>query len=329
MTIASLYKQDLLSIAGLSRNTITELLKLSRQFKYHHKHINLLHNKILANCFFEPSTRTKFSFTSAIYRLGGKELGFAGIDNLSIKKGETYTDSIRILGAYADIIVFRHPEAGSATLAAASTDTPLINAGDGANQHPSQTLIDLFSIQECFGRLQQLNIGICGDLKYSRTVHSLVEACTLFDMQLFLIAPTELELPQYLLQLLTAKKISFVTLDINNIAAALGSLDILYVTRLQRERLDDINNHINNANHTTTNTITYNYKITLDMLKRYGANHLKVLHPLPRVNELEQAIDSSPYAYYFQQAANGVPVRQAILAAILAKECYIPDVVYQ
>lgn len=265
-------------------------------------------NFVMASCFFEPSTRTKLSFDYAFYRLGGNVIGFSSEDLISMKKGESLSDTMRIIGAYCDVVIFRHSGSGSAYLAADAAKKPLINAGDGVNQHPTQTLLDLFTILECHEKIDGLHIGVMGDLKYGRTVHSLIEALSLFDVELSLIAPKSLHLPNEFTDLLDQRKINYQYHD--QFANCLPDLDILYTTRLQRERF---NEEIDPNYHE-------NYQVNVNNLTALAKKSLKVLHPLPRVNEICVQVDNTPYAFYFEQAANGVPVRQALLAGVLGFE---------
>ena len=268
---------------------------------------NLLKDKILATLFFEPSTRTRLSFLSSMEQLGGKVMGFATAGMTSIKKGETLWDTIKMAQAYADVIVLRHPLEGSARLAAEASSKPIINAGDGANQHPTQTMLDLYTIQKVKGKLTNLNIGMLGDLKYGRTVHSLVIALSHFNPKFYFIAPKELQMPQAYLDDLKEKKIKFVTES--NLMKVSKQLDILYVTRIQKERFAD--------------PIEYEkfkgiYKLDTSLLPHIKKD-LKIMHPLPRVDEIDKSLDETDHAVYFDQAANGIPVRKALLALILGK----------
>lgn len=297
--------RHLITIAELSRQEIEQILKKATEFKKKPPK-NLLQDQIIASCFFEPSTRTRLSFETAALRLGAKVIGFDEGSNTSVKKGETLFDTIKVIGGYADLLVIRHPLEGSARLATLATNKPVINAGDGANQHPTQTLLDLFTIQECQKSLEGLKIAIVGDLKYGRTAHSLSYACALFDMRLFFVSPEELSLPESLLHELKKKrgKFSFH----RSLSEIIDKVDILYVTRLQKERFDPL----------LYAQVKENYHVNLELLKK-GKKNLKVLHPLPRVGEIEKEVDGSGYDYYFEQAENGVYVRQALLALLLGK----------
>lgn len=298
-----LYGKDILSIRDLNLAEIELILKVAEQFKRKSPK-KYLEDKIVAHCFFEPSTRTRLSFEAATLRLGGKSIGFSDATNLSTQKGETLQDSTRIIASYADAIVIRHPQEGAARLAADIAEIPVINAGDGANQHPTQALLDLFTIKECQKKIAGLNIALAGDLKYGRTIHSFAQLCCWFDVRLFLISPETLSLPTQIFDLLKKKGIRFSFHE--SIEEIINKLDILYMTRIQQERFSpDEYQRVKNQ-----------CVLTLDMLNKVKPN-FKILHPLPRVNEIPPAIDTTPYAHYFQQAANGLYVRQAILALLL------------
>lgn len=297
------YQQDVLSIKELSLQQIELILRTATELKKNPQH-NLLANKIVAHCFFEPSTRTRLSFESATLKLGGKTIGFASDESLSIQKGETLYDTMRVISSYADLIVLRHPREGSARLAAEASAVPVINAGDGANQHPTQTLVDLFSIKECQGKLDELSIALVGDLKYGRTVHSFAQACKLFNIRLFLVAPEALTLPESICDTLKREGVRFSFHQ--TLQEVIHKVDVVYMTRIQKERM---------TQHEYMATKD-NLMLTKKVLEQAKPN-LRILHPLPRVDEIDTEIDSTPYAYYFEQAANGVFVRQAILTLIL------------
>jgi aspartate carbamoyltransferase catalytic subunit len=297
--------RSLISIADLSKEEILLVLKRAEEMKKQAPH-DLLKSKILASCFYEPSTRTRFSFESAMIRLGGSIIGFSDSSSTSAKKGESLQDSMKMMGQYADIIILRHPSEGAARVACESTDKPVINAGDGANQHPTQTLLDLFTIKECKKKLQSLSIAFVGDLKFGRTVHSLSLACAYFDMRLFFISPEQLTLPDEIGRSLKKQGIKFSFH--RSIEEVLGKADILYMTRIQKERLD-------NSIYEKCKDV---YILREETLKKAKKN-LKILHPLPRVNEIETSIDKTSFAYYFQQAENGLYVRMALVSLILDK----------
>lgn len=293
----------IISIKDFNKQQIMTILELAKQFQQQPQ-TDLLQDKIIANCFFEPSTRTRLSFETAALKLGAKVIGFSDADSTSVKKGESLQDTIKIMATYADLIVIRHPHQGAARLAADVADVPVINAGDGANQHPTQALLDLFTMQQCQENLEHLNVALVGDLKYGRTIHSLVQACGLFNMRLFLVAPLNLALPDYLFDLLKVKGIKFSCHQ--HIEEVINKVDILYMTRIQQERFAKDEFPI----------ISSNFTITLDSLKNAKPN-LKILHPLPRIHEIDVAVDNTPHAFYFQQAANGLCIRQALLALLL------------
>ena len=301
----TLYGEDIISIRDLSSEKIALILNLAKKFK-DTKVADTLSQKIIAHCFFEPSTRTRLSFESATLRLGGNVIGFASDEAISIKKGETLHDTIRVVENYADLIVIRHPKEGAARLAADISTIPVINAGDGANQHPTQTLVDLFTIQECQGKLDGLSIALVGDLKYGRTIHSFAQACMRFNIRLFLVAPTWLALPDEICDSLKNAGVRFSFHQ--SLAEVINKVDIVYMTRLQQERINTPINH----------TLTEELILTEAMLSEAKPT-MKILHPLPRVNEIEADVDASPHAYYFEQAANGVCVRQAVLTLLLNK----------
>ncbi len=303
----SLYQKDIVSITDLSRHDLETIIEKAKIIKSSPQQ-SLLKDKVIASCFFEASTRTRLSFETAIQRQGGSIIGFADSANTSAgKKGETLTDSIHMISSYADAIVMRHPMEGSARLASEVSTVPVVNGGDGSNQHPTQTLLDLFTIHECQGKLDDLTVTFVGDLKYGRTVHSLTQALSLFNCRFQFIAPKALAMPNYLLRELDEKKIQYEHL--NTLEAAIPKSDILYMTRVQKERFDP----------TEYMHIASQYILTADLLVN-APEHLKVLHPLPRVDEISVDVDSTPFAYYFQQAENGVYARQALLALILNEE---------
>lgn len=304
--VNSLYQRDIISIKDLSLDEVQLILKTASSIK--NKQITgLIQDKIIAHCFFEPSTRTRLSFESATLRQGGKVIGFATDEVLSIKKGETLHDTMRVISDYADLIIIRHPKEGAARLAAEVSSKPVINAGDGANQHPTQALVDLFTIQDCQKRLDGLSIALVGDLKYGRTIHSFAEACMLFDVRLYLVSPDMLTLPETIADALKKRGIRFSFH--RSIEEIVQKVDILYLTRIQQERFSEAEYQL----------VKNHYILTPALLANAKPN-LKVLHPLPRVNEIDISVDATPYAYYFNQAANGVVVRQALLALLLNEQ---------
>ncbi|PAV01183.1 aspartate carbamoyltransferase [Arsenophonus sp. ENCA] len=303
-----LYLRDIISINDLKREDLLTVLEVATSLKQHPQP-NLLKHKVIASCFFEASTRTRLSFETAIHRLGASVVGFSDSNNTSLgKKGETLADTISVISQYVDAIVIRHPQEGASRLAAQfSGKIPVINAGNGANQHPTQTLLDLFTIQESQGSLNNLHIAMVGDLKYGRTVHSLTQALSKFDNNhLYFIAPEALSMPAHILHLLEEKGVTYSLHD--NIEAVLPKLDILYITRLQKERLDP-----SEYANVKAQFILNSHELAV------AKPGMKVLHPLPRMDEITTDVDKTSHAYYFQQAGNGIYARQALLALILNK----------
>ncbi len=291
---------DLISIGDLAKEDLDEILKMAHTFE---PPPDLLKGSILASCFFEPSTRTRLSFETAMLRLGGSVIGFSEIASTSSTKGESLADCIRVIGSYADIIAIRHKMEGSARLASEVTKTPVINAGDGANQHPTQALIDLYSIEKCQNRLDSLHIAIAGDLKFGRTVHSLCQALAFYRPRLYFISPESLQLCDSIQSELRKKGIKFSFHE--SFHEVMEKLDILYMTRIQKERF-------------ASDLFENPCKLKMDHLEKVKPN-FRILHPLPRVDEIETAIDSTPYAYYFAQAEHGTLIRSVLLAFMLGK----------
>lgn len=304
-----LFKKNIISINELKRNELELVLKKSEILKKKPQP-NLLKNKIIASCFFEASTRTRLSFETAVYRLGASIIGFPDGNNISLKKkGETLSDTISVISSYVDAIIIRHPQEGSARLATEfSNGIPIFNAGDGANQHPTQTLLDLFTIKETQDRLSHLNIAMVGDLKYGRTVHSLTQALAKFkDNKFFFISPDALIMPNYINDMLQKKEIFWKRCK--NIEEIISEIDILYMTRVQKERLD------------STEYANAKSKFVLHVKTlKHARKNLKILHPLPRIDEIDYDVDQTPYAWYFKQAANGIYARQAILSLVLIEK---------
>lgn len=302
----SFYQRSIISIEDLTKDEILFLLNRAADLKKK-KAKKSLEKFILASCFFESSTRTRLSFESAMLRLGGKVIGFSDSQTTSSSKGESLQDTIKTINSYADVIVLRHSMEGAARLASIVSTIPVINAGDGSNQHPTQTLLDLLTIKETQGKLEGINVAFVGDLKYGRTVHSLALAGSMFDMRYFFIAPNELSLPEEICHSLRLKGIKFSFHK--SIEEVMPKIDILYLTRIQKERMKE-NVTINEDDIFLKN---------ISSLKLAKKN-LKILHPLPRTNELDISFDTSPYAYYFEQAKNGLYVRQALLSLILCED---------
>ena len=299
-----LYQRHVISIADLTRHDLETVIATAQQLKREPR-TDLLKDKVVASCFFEASTRTRLSFETAVQRLGGTVIGFDDGGNTSLaKKGETMADSVRIITSYVDAFVMRHPKDGAARLASENSSVPVINGGDGSNQHPSQTLLDLFTIHETPGKLDGLTLAFVGDLKYGRTVHSLAQALALFNCKFYFIAPEALAMPDYICEQLDAHGIEYQLAA--SIEEVVPELDILYMTRVQKERFDE----------TEFQHLKSKYKLDASMLEGAKPN-LKVLHPLPRIDEIATDVDATPHAYYFQQAQNGVFARQALLALVL------------
>lgn len=262
--------------------------------------------KILATLFYEPSTRTRFSFEAAMLRLGGQVIGFSEPGSSSVSKGESIADTIRTIECYADIAVIRHPKEGSALVAQKSARIPIINAGDGGHHHPTQTLTDLLTIRLEKGSLDNLTVGFCGDLKFGRTVHSLIRALSRYsNIKVILISPDELRIPDYVWEDLSASGMEF--RETRDIGDVMPKLDVLYVTRVQRERFFNEDDYIR---------LKDSYIIDPPKLKN-ASRELMILHPLPRVNEISTEVDSDPRAFYFKQAENGMYVRMALIMALL------------
>jgi len=296
--------KSLISINDYSKEDYIRILKLAGEFERNPKQ-NILQGYVIASLFFEPSTRTRLSFESAVQRLGGKIIGFSEAGNSSVSKGETLKDTILTVSNYSDLIIMRHPVEGSARFASEVASVPIINAGDGANQHPTQCLLDLYSIQKTQGKLDNLHITVVGDLKYGRTVHSLIHAMIHFNPVFHFVSPITLRLPEEYKQLLRDNKIPF--FEHNEITDCIKESDIVYVTRVQRERFSDPMEY---------EKVKNTYILHNHMLEGTKEN-LRILHPLPRVTEINPDVDISPKAYYFTQALNGVYTRMAIISLIL------------
>jgi len=297
-------KRSLVSISDFTKKQQLRILELAAEFEKNPTQ-KILEDYVVATLFFEPSTRTRLSFETAVNRLGGKVIGFSDASSTSVKKGESLRDTIKVISNYSDLIVMRHPREGSARFASEVADVPIINAGDGANQHPTQTLLDMFSIMQTQGTLENLHIAFVGDLKYGRTVHSLVMALSNFNCTFHLVSPFELKLPSVVK--LHIKENNLEYYQYTNIEDVMDKVDILYMTRIQRERFSDPLEY---------EKIKNSYILNNDMLKNTKDN-LRILHPLPRVNEINEDVDDNKKAYYFEQALNGVYVRQALITSIL------------
>ncbi|HKL67695.1 MAG TPA: aspartate carbamoyltransferase [Bacteroidales bacterium] len=296
--------KSLVSIDDISTEEMVSILDLAKEFEKDPGQ-NLLGNKVIATLFFEPSTRTRLSFESAISRLGGKIVGFTDASSSSVTKGESLNDTIRTVNNYSDLIVMRHPIEGSARLASEISDVPIVNAGDGANQHPTQTMLDLYSIRKTQGSLDNLNIFLVGDLKYGRTVHSLLMAMSRWNTTFNFISPEELKMPvEYKLYL---DKLGLKYYEHSDFSNIINEADIIYMTRVQKERFSDPMEYEKVKNvYVLRNSMLANTK-----------DNMRVLHPLPRVNEIHTDVDANKKSYYFEQALNGVFTRQAILTRLL------------
>lgn len=304
-----LYRKHIISINDLNRQELELVLHTAAMLKASPQP-ELLKHQVIASCFFEASTRTRLSFETAMHRLGASVVGFADGSNTSLgKKGETLADTISVISTYVDAIVMRHPQEGAARLATEfSGGIPILNAGDGANQHPTQTLLDLFTIQETQSRLSNLSVAMVGDLKYGRTVHSLTQALAKFEgNRFYFIAPDALAMPGYITDMLDEQGIVWSRHD--SIEEVIPQLDILYMTRVQKERLDP------------SEYANVKAQFILRAADLAGArDNMKVLHPLPRIDEITTDVDKTPYAWYFQQAGNGIYARQALLALVMNSE---------
>lgn len=296
--------RSLVSISDYSKEEILSILDSAADFEANPNRKSL-DGQVIATLFFEPSTRTRLSFETAVVRLGGRIIGFSDSATSSSSKGETLNDTILMVGSYADAIVMRHPLEGAARYASEISPVPIINAGDGANQHPSQTLLDLYSIFKTQGTLENLNICLVGDLKYGRTVHSLIMAMSHFKPTFKFISPEELKMPEEYKVFCKRKNISFTeSTELND---NFDDSDILYMTRVQKERFQDLMEY---------EQVKNVYTLKNNMLANSKPN-LRVLHPLPRVTEIDPDVDKNEKAYYFQQAQNGLYVRQAIVSKVL------------
>lgn len=308
---ANFFERDFVSMRDLNRKDIEYLMDLSETMIPYAKGEKTKHpldGKILANLFFEPSTRTRLSFESAALRLGLDVMDVSQISATSIAKGETLADTIRMVDTYCDCIVLRHPHEGAARLAANVANSPVINAGDGAGSHPTQTILDLFTMRRCKGSIDGLNVVMLGDLKYGRTVHSLSDALTMFGAKLTFVAPDSLQMPDDIVDNLKKKGCS--PQKTSKLEDVIEEADVLYVTRIQKERFPDP---------TEYQKVAGTYRIDNEVL-REAQKDLIVMHPLPRIDEIAPEVDNTPHAKYFEQAFNGIPVRMALLCSILGGE---------
>lgn len=300
-------KRDLINITDLSTEEVDEMLDLADRITAEpEKYQDACAHKKLATLFYEPSTRTRLSFESAMYELGGNVIGFSDANSTSVSKGESVHDTMKVISCFADIIAVRHPKEGAAYVAAHSCDIPVINAGDGGHFHPSQTLADLLTIRREKGRLDSIKIGFCGDLKFGRTVHSLIDALLRYEnVEFWLISPEELTLPGYIKEKMTGA--GALWHETRSLEDSIPELDVLYMTRVQKERFFNEEDYIRLKN-------TY----VLDRAKLSAApEDMIVMHPLPRVNEIEVNVDDDPRAKYFEQVKNGKDVRKALILTLL------------
>ena len=298
--------KSLISISDFTKEEILHVLETAREFEKDRVQ-NFLTGKVIGSLFFEPSTRTRLSFETAVNRLGARVIGFSDATNTSVSKGETLKDTIKMVSNYVDMIIMRHPLEGSSRYASEVASVPVVNAGDGANQHPSQTLLDLYSILQTQGRLEGLTINMVGDLKYGRTTHSLLQAMSHFNPTFIFTSPDELKMPAEYKTFLDERGIPY--RETSSLEDGLNDCDILYMTRVQQERFTDPMEY---------EKVKDVYQLSARMLGGVREN-MKILHPLPRVGEICEDVDDTPYAYYFKQAENGMYVRMAIISYLLGK----------
>jgi aspartate carbamoyltransferase catalytic subunit len=294
----------IISIQDLQRMDIDSLLDEAELIQKNSCNPHALSGKLIALLFFEPSTRTRMSFESAMARLGGSSISVGSVEASSISKGETLADTIRVVSGYVDAIVLRHPKEGAARLASEFSSVPVINAGDGAGQHPSQTLLDLYTIRQSMP-IDGISVGLLGDLRYGRTAHSLAHALSLYHAHIHTISPKGLELPSSLLNKLREEGTSIE--EHRTVEEVIRELDVLYVTRIQRERFPDSSSYFKVAS---------SYRVTPELLADVR-DHMIVLHPLPRLDEIDFRVDALPYARYFEQSNNGIPIRMAMLQRVM------------
>lgn len=302
----SLAKKDIISMRDFSKNEIDLILEKAMEMEPFAKgrKSNVLEGKILAMLFYEPSTRTRLSFETAMKRLGGDTIDMVSTEASSVAKGETLADTIRVVEGYADAILLRHPREGAARMAADFSSIPVINAGDGAGHHPTQTLLDLYTMKR-ESKLKDLNIALVGDLKYGRTVHSLAYALALYGAKIFLVSPEQLKMPESIKNDLIHLGVDLT--EAQALVDVIDHVDVLYITRIQKERFPDPNEY---------QKVAGIYRVTLDLLKNAREN-LIIMHPLPRIDEIAPEVDGTKYAKYFKQSFYGIPVRMAILSLVM------------
>ena len=300
--------RHLMSPLDFSREELEQLMDLADDIRNHPANYSeKCHGKKLATCFYEPSTRTRLSFEAAMLNLGGSVLGFSSADSSSAAKGESVSDTIRVISSYADICAMRHPKEGAPLVASQRSRIPVINAGDGGHQHPTQTLTDLFTIRSLRGEIKDLTIGLCGDLKFGRTVHSLINALVRYPgIKFVLISPEELKVPEYIREDVLEKN-GYEYKEVDSLDDVMGELDILYMTRVQRERFFNEEDYIR----------LKDFFILTPEKMQLAKKDMMVLHPLPRVNEISVDVDDDPRAMYFTQAQNGVYIRMALILTLL------------
>ena len=299
--------KDIISIKDFSKNEINHILNYAKKmlpYAKGEKYKDILNGKVLSSLFFEPSTRTRLSFESAMNRLGGRVIGFSDPSGTSQKKGESLADTVRMADSYSDVIVIRHPHEGAARLAGEFANAPVLNAGDGAGRHPTQCLLDLFTILTEKKKIEKNNIVLLGDLKYGRTVHSLAYALSIYGVDLTFVSPKSLKMPKEVID--ECKELGVEPTQTTNLEKAIKNADVLYATRIQKERFPDAAEY---------NRVVGSYKIDLELLEKAN-DDLIVMHPLPRVTEIAPEVDSTNHAVYFRQAFNGVPVRMALLSLV-------------
>lgn len=300
--------KDIISIKDFSKTEIDDILIYAEKmlpYAKGEKYKDILSEKVLSSLFFEPSTRTRLSFESAMNRLGGRVIGFADPSGTSQKKGESLADTIRMADSFSDAIVVRHPQEGAARLAAEFSYGPVLNAGDGAGQHPTQCLLDLFTIKTEKKKIEKNNVILLGDLKYGRTVHSLAYALSVYGAQLTFVSPTSLKMPKEVIS--ECMELGVEPTQTSNLEKAIKDADVLYATRIQKERFPDAEEY---------NKVVGSYMINNELLKN-AKESLIIMHPLPRITEIDPEVDSTPHAIYFKQAFNGVPIRMALLSLVL------------
>ena len=300
--------KSVITLDDLSIRQIQEMLHKAQYIDSHRKEVaHTCEGRVLATLFYEPSTRTRLSFETAMLRLGGKVIGFAGAQLASVTKGETIADTLKTVSNYVDVVAIRHPKEGAALVASRAASVPVINAGDGGHMHPTQTLADLATLQSRFGRVTNLTVGLCGDLTFGRTVHSLIETlCRFGNVNFVLISPDELKTPQYVLDRINATESCSYT-EVKDLVSVIGDLDVLYMTRIQRERFDDPWEY---------ERLKDSYVLDTEKMK-LAKGKMCVLHPLPRVNEISVKVDDDPRAAYFRQALNGKYMRMALILKLL------------